>query len=51
MAAAAVAPCTSPQSPVEGYEAVVRMWVTKADYDAGFDAALYKWVTSWIRKT
>ena len=37
-------------SPVAGYDAVVRLWVTKADYDAGFDAALYKWVTEWVRK-
>ncbi|MBO9574607.1 MAG: twin-arginine translocation pathway signal protein [Sphingobium sp.] len=37
-------------SPVEGYDAVVRMWVTKADYDTGFDAELYKWVTGWIQK-
>jgi hypothetical protein len=37
-------------SPVAGYDAVVRLWVTKADYDAGFDAALYHWVTQWVRK-
>ena len=37
-------------SPVGGYDAVVRMWVTKADYDAGFDARLYQWVTNWIQK-
>jgi len=37
-------------SPVAGYDAVVRLWVTKADYDAGFDAALYTWVTNWIQK-
>jgi hypothetical protein len=36
-------------SPVPGYDAVVRMWVTKADYDAGFDAALYTWVTNWVQ--
>ena len=36
-------------SPVAGYDAVVRMWVTKAEYDAGFDAELYKWVTNWIQ--
>ncbi len=36
-------------SPVPGYDAVVRMWVTKADYDAGFDAELYTWVTGWVR--
>jgi hypothetical protein len=37
-------------SNVPGYDAVVRMWVTKADYDAGFDAELYKWVANWIQK-
>lgn len=37
-------------SPIGGYDAVVRLWVTKADYDAGFDAELYKWVTNWIQK-
>jgi hypothetical protein len=36
-------------SPVGTYDAVVRMWVTKDQYDAGFDAALYAWVTNWIR--
>jgi hypothetical protein len=36
-------------STVEGYDAVVRMWVTKAEYDAGFDAELYKWVTRWMQ--
>ena len=37
-------------SPVAGYDAVVRMWVTKAEYDSGFDAELYTWVTAWVRK-
>jgi hypothetical protein len=37
-------------SPVRGYDAVVKMWVTKAEYDAGFDARLYKWVINWIEK-
>lgn len=37
-------------SPVKGYDAVVRLWVTKAEYDAGFDAELYQWVTAWIGK-
>jgi len=37
-------------SPVAGYDAVVRMWVTKAEYDAGFDAQLYAWVTDWVKK-
>jgi hypothetical protein len=36
-------------SPSEAYDAVVRMWVTKADYDAGFDAELYEWVTNWVQ--
>jgi hypothetical protein len=36
-------------SPVAGYDAVVRLWVTKADYDAGFDADLYTWVRGWIQ--
>jgi hypothetical protein len=35
-------------SPTEDYDAVVRMWVTKADFDAGFEAELYTWVTNWI---
>jgi hypothetical protein len=37
-------------SPLAGYDAVVRMWVTKADHDAGFDVELYRWVTGWIAK-
>jgi len=37
-------------SPVAGYDAVVRLWVTKAEYDAGLDAELYKWVTAWVQK-
>lgn len=36
-------------STVEGYDAVVTMWVTKAEYDAGFDAELYAWATDWVR--
>ena len=36
-------------STVEGYDAVVRMWVTKEEYDAGFDAELYEWVVNWIQ--
>lgn len=35
-------------SPVPGYDAVVRLWVTKAEYDAGFDAELYRWVSGWV---
>lgn len=36
-------------SPVPPYDAMVRLWVTKADYDAGFDAELYQWVTRWVQ--
>lgn len=35
-------------SPVEGYDAVVRLWVTQAEHDAGFDARLYDWVRDWV---
>lgn len=37
-------------SRVRGYDAVVSLWVTKAEYDAGFDAELYSWVVAWMRK-
>lgn len=36
-------------SSVAGYDAEVRLWVTKAEYDAGFDAELYRWVTNWVQ--
>jgi hypothetical protein len=36
-------------SPVPGYDAVVRLWVTKAEYDAGFDAELFAWATKWVK--
>lgn len=36
-------------SPVGEYDAVVRLWVTKERYDAGFDAELYRWVSNWVR--
>ena len=35
-------------SPVPGYDAVVRIWVTKAEYDAGFDRELTAWATRWV---
>ena len=35
-------------SPIDDYDAVVRMWVTKSDYDRGFDRELYSWVQGWI---
>lgn len=31
-----------------GYDAVVRLWVTKAEYDAGFDAELERWAEQWV---
>lgn len=37
-------------SPVAEYDAVVSLWVTKADYDAGFDAELYQWGKEWVAK-
>lgn len=37
-------------SPVPGYDAMVRLWVTKADFDRGFDADLYQWVVEWVRR-
>ncbi len=36
-------------SPVKGYDAMVRIWVTKAEHDAGFDAELYAWATNWLK--
>tara|TARA_R110000824_G_scaffold303708_2_gene491475 strand:- start:5068 stop:5724 length:657 start_codon:yes stop_codon:yes gene_type:complete len=35
-------------STVDGYDAVVSMWVTKAEYDAGFDAELFAWASRWM---
>lgn len=37
-------------SEVAGYDAVVTMWVTKAEYDAGFDTELSAWVTQWVAR-
>ncbi len=35
-------------STVPGYDAVVRLWVTKAEYDDGFDEVLYAWTQDWV---
>lgn len=35
-------------SPVSDYDAEVTMWVTKAEFDAGFDAELFAWVAGWM---
>ena len=34
-----------------GYEAQVTLWVTKADFDAGFDETLYEWTQSWVAQS
>lgn len=34
-----------------GYEAEVSLWVTKADFDAGFDAELYDWAIEWVEQS
>lgn len=39
------------RSPVLAYDAMVQMWVTKAEYDAGFDAELYRWAQGWIAQS
>ncbi|MFM7404371.1 MAG: twin-arginine translocation pathway signal protein [Erythrobacter sp.] len=37
-------------SAIAGHDAVVRLWVTQAEYDAGFDAELYAWTQDWIAR-
>ena len=32
----------------KGFDAVIRLWVTKDQFDAGFDSTLYRWTTAWI---
>lgn len=31
-----------------GYDAEVRLWVTKTEFDAGFDEVLYAWAAAWV---
>jgi hypothetical protein len=38
-------------STVPGHDAVVRLWVTKAEFDAGFDQELYAWTQQWVAQT
>lgn len=38
-----VRPSTKP-----GYDANVALWVTKAEFDAGFDDELYDWTKKWV---
>ncbi|NQV70496.1 MAG: hypothetical protein HQ498_10765 [Pseudohongiella sp.] len=33
-----------------GYDAEVSLWVTKADFDAGFDETLYEWTQLWVEE-
>ena len=40
-----VRPATKP-----GYDATVALWVTQAEFDAGFDAELYEWVQAWVEE-
>lgn len=35
-------------STIPGYDAVIRLWVTRAEFDAGFDAELYDWAQQWV---
>lgn len=32
------------------YDAQVSLWVTKAEFDAGFDAEFYEWTTQWVEE-
>ncbi|MCB1021372.1 MAG: twin-arginine translocation pathway signal protein [Bryobacterales bacterium] len=35
----------------EGYDAVVRSWVTAEEFAAGFDEKLYEWGRTWVEST
>jgi hypothetical protein len=37
-------------SKVAGHDAQVVMWVTAAEYEAGFDAELYAWTQGWLAR-
>lgn len=37
-------------SRVPGHDAQVVLWVTAAEYEAGFDAELYAWTQEWIAR-
>ena len=34
-----------------GYDAQVTMWVTQADYEAGFDEILFEWTKMWVEQS
>jgi hypothetical protein len=35
-------------SPKAGFDAMVRLWVTRAEFDAGFDGELEAWAREWV---
>lgn len=37
-------------SKIAGHDAQVQLWVTAAEYEAGFDAELYAWAQEWIAR-
>lgn len=34
-----------------GYDAQVTLWVTQAEFDAGFDSTLYEWSKYWVEQS
>lgn len=34
-----------------GFDAEVTLWVTQAEYDAGFDATLFEWTKYWVEQS
>ena len=34
-----------------GFDAEVKLWVTQAEFDAGFDPELYAWARAWVADT
>lgn len=41
-----IRPSTKP-----GYDAEVTLWVTKAEFEAGFDATLHEWTRYWVNQS
>ena len=37
-------------SKIAGHDAQVQLWVTAAEYEAGFDAELYTWTQGWLAR-
>ncbi len=38
-------------TPVAGYDAEVVVWVTRTDFEQGFDAELFDWVRNWVESS